>query len=153
MLGQRHSQPTLTSLGQGCVFRCNLPPALLAEWSGSFACHCGNKGVERTPNESQHIKLTLEKKILPSLLLGFKLANFRSRVRRSSNKLYLGTRKSQKRKGEVSSATLAKLTDNSHCFAIHNFFTCHISVQGRCHVLPCLNKFSGVVLSRFTLSR
>ena len=27
-----------------CVFRCNLPPALLAEWSGSFACHCGNKG-------------------------------------------------------------------------------------------------------------
>ena len=28
-----------------CVFRCNLPPALLAEWPGSFTCHCGNTGV------------------------------------------------------------------------------------------------------------
>ena len=28
---------------------CNLPPALLAEWPGSFTCHCGNTGVERTP--------------------------------------------------------------------------------------------------------
>ena len=26
------------------MFRCNLPPALLAEWPGSFTCHCGNKG-------------------------------------------------------------------------------------------------------------
>ena len=25
-----------------CVFRCNLPPALLAEWLWSFMCHCGN---------------------------------------------------------------------------------------------------------------
>ena len=24
-----------------CVFRCNLPPALLAEWPGSFTCCCG----------------------------------------------------------------------------------------------------------------
>ena len=30
-------------------FRCNLPPALLAEWPGSFTCHCGNAGVEWTP--------------------------------------------------------------------------------------------------------
>ena len=34
-----------------CIFRCNLPPALLAEWLGSFTCHCGNAGVERTLNE------------------------------------------------------------------------------------------------------
>ena len=27
-----------------CVFRCNLPPACLAEWSGSFTCHCGTQG-------------------------------------------------------------------------------------------------------------
>ena len=46
-----------------CVFRCNLPPALLAEWLGSFTCHCGNMGVEQTPYKSQHTKLTLEKKI------------------------------------------------------------------------------------------
>ena len=34
--------------------KCNLPPALLAEWPGSFTCHCGNIGVERTSNKSQH---------------------------------------------------------------------------------------------------
>ena len=28
-----------------CVFSCNLPPALLAEWPGSFTCYCGNTGV------------------------------------------------------------------------------------------------------------
>ena len=32
--------------------------------------------MERTPNESQHTKLTLVKKILPLLLPGFKLATF-----------------------------------------------------------------------------
>ena len=31
-----------------CMFSCNLPPALLAEWPGSFTCYCGNTGVERT---------------------------------------------------------------------------------------------------------
>ena len=36
MPGQ-HSQPTPTMLGQGaCVFRCNLPLALLAEWTRVF---------------------------------------------------------------------------------------------------------------------
>ena len=80
--------PLLLRWVQGvCVFRCNLPPALFAEWPGSFTCHCGNMGVERTSNKSQHTKLTLEKKILPPLLPGFELATFRSRVRRSTNKL------------------------------------------------------------------
>ena len=55
---------------------CNLPPALWAEWLGSFTCHCGNTGVEQTPNKSQHTKLTLEKKIFPLLLPGFKLKLF-----------------------------------------------------------------------------
>ena len=64
-----------------CVFRCNPPSALLAEWPGSFTCHCGNTGVERTPSKSQHTKLTLGKKILPLLLPGFELATFRSQVR------------------------------------------------------------------------
>ena len=67
-----------------CVFWCNLPTALLAEWLGSFTCHCGNKGVERTPNESQHTKLTLKKKILPPLLLWFELTTFWSQVRHSN---------------------------------------------------------------------
>ena len=42
---------------------------------------CGNTGVERTPNKSQHTKLTQEKKILPPLLLGFELTTFRLGVR------------------------------------------------------------------------
>ena len=66
-----------------CVFRCNLPPALLADWPGSFTCHWGNTGMERTPNKSQHRKWTLQKKILLLLLPGFELATFRLRVRRS----------------------------------------------------------------------
>ena len=65
------------------MFGCNLPPALLAEQAGSFTCHCGNMGMERTPNKRQHAKLILEKKILPPLLPGLELAAFRSRVRRS----------------------------------------------------------------------
>ena len=32
-----------------CEFSCNLSPALLAEWPGSFTCYCGNTGVERIP--------------------------------------------------------------------------------------------------------
>ena len=31
------------------MFFCNLPPALLAEWPGSFTCYFGNAGVERIP--------------------------------------------------------------------------------------------------------
>ena len=52
--------------------------------NGSFTCHCGNTGLEHTPNKSQQTKLTVKKKIL---LLGFELATFRSRVRCSTNKL------------------------------------------------------------------
>ena len=47
-------------------------------------------GVERTPIKSLHTKLTLEKKILPPLQPGFKLATFRSRVRYSINTGYPG---------------------------------------------------------------
>ena len=47
-----------------CVFSCILPPALSAEWLGSFICFGGNTGVEGYRNKSQHRKLTLEKKIL-----------------------------------------------------------------------------------------
>ena len=65
-----------------CMFRCNLPPALLAEWLGSFTCHCSNTGVGQTPNKSQHTKLTLDKKILPPLLPGFEFATFRLQVQR-----------------------------------------------------------------------
>ena len=67
------------------MFSCNLPSALLAEWPESFACYCGNTGVER--NKSQHRKSSCprEKKILPPLLQGFEPATFQSRVRRSNH--------------------------------------------------------------------
>ena len=34
-----------------CVFSCNLPPALLAEWPGSFMCYCSNTGPGGTDTE------------------------------------------------------------------------------------------------------
>ena len=88
--GQRHSQPNwLCWVKDVCMFRCNLPPALLAEWPESFTCHCSNTGVERTPNKSQHIKLALGKKILPPLLPGFELRTFRSWVQCSNQEAIL----------------------------------------------------------------
>ena len=57
---------------------CNLPPAPLAEWPESFTCHCGNTGW----NGHQ-----TKKKILPSLLPGFKLTTFWSRIWHSTSKL------------------------------------------------------------------
>ena len=41
-----HAKPPTQGV---CVFSCNLPPALLAEWPGSFTCYCSNTGVERIP--------------------------------------------------------------------------------------------------------
>ena len=38
-----------------CVFSCNLPPALLAEWPGSFTCYCGNTWVK--PVSYTHLTL------------------------------------------------------------------------------------------------
>ena len=81
------------------VFSCNLPPALLAEWPGSFTCYLhfwqNDRGLLRATavtrgwngyrNKSQHRKSTLEKKILPPLLQGFEPATFRSWVRRSNH--------------------------------------------------------------------
>ena len=84
MPGQ-HDQPTPTSLGQGCM-RVWLQPATrnFGRMTGVFLrATAVTRGVEGTPNKSQHTKLTLEKKILPPLLPGFKLATFRPRVRRS----------------------------------------------------------------------
>ena len=53
-----------------CVFRCNLPPALLAERPGSFTCHSRNTGMERTPNKCQHTNLILEKILFPAAPAG-----------------------------------------------------------------------------------
>ena len=41
-----HAKPDTQGV---CVFSCNLPPALLAEWARSFTCYYGNTGVERIP--------------------------------------------------------------------------------------------------------
>ena len=69
-----------------CVFSCNLPPALLAEWPGSFTCYCANTGVERITKSEPERKVDAgeENEILPPLLQGLEPATFRSRVRRSN---------------------------------------------------------------------
>ena len=72
-----------------CVFRCSLPPALLAEWLGSFTHHCRNTGVARTPNKSQHTKLTLEKKSLLLLLSGLNSLPFHHESSALTNELSL----------------------------------------------------------------
>ena len=51
------------------MFRCNLPPALLADDRGLLRATAVTRGVERTPNKSQHRNLTLHE-ILPRLLFG-----------------------------------------------------------------------------------
>jgi len=74
-----HAKPH--TLG-ACVFSCNLPPALLAEWPGSFTCYCGNTKVERIPKYKSAQKVTPGEKNTPSLLQGFKSATFQTRVLR-----------------------------------------------------------------------
>ena len=81
------SSPWLPWVKNVCMFRCNLPFALLVEWVGSFTCRCGNTGLEQTLSKSQHRKSTLEKEILQLLLLGLKLATFQSWVLCSTHKL------------------------------------------------------------------
>ena len=70
-----------------CSFRCNLPPALLAEWPVSFTYHCGKVGMEPTLNRGQHRKWALERKSLLPLLPGIKLMTFWSWDWHSTNKL------------------------------------------------------------------
>ena len=79
-----HAKPYMYG---ACVFSCNLPPALLAEWLGSFTCYCGN--TERYRKTSQHREFTLEEnkllKIIPRLLPRLEPATFWSRVRGSTH--------------------------------------------------------------------
>ena len=70
------------------VFSCNLPPALWAEWPGSFTC-CGNTGRNRYQSKSQHSKLTPEKKIHPPHLQGLQSATFQPWVQCSTTELSL----------------------------------------------------------------
>ena len=70
-----------------CMFRCNLPLHFWQNDRGLLRATVVTSGVGRTPNKSQHRKLSLEKKILPPLLPGLELATFWSRVRGSTNEL------------------------------------------------------------------
>ena len=69
----QHNQPTPTALAQKRkrVYACLGVTYNLHFWQsdrGLLLCHCGDTRVDRTPNESQHRRLTLEKKILSPLL-------------------------------------------------------------------------------------
>ena len=67
-----HSKPHMWG---ACVFSCNLPPALLAEWPGS------SMGVEWIPNR----KLTLEENVFLPLLRGFEPTTSEPWIRRSNH--------------------------------------------------------------------
>ena len=71
----------------GCMCWCNLPPVLLAEWLIFLRATAITRVWNGYRNESQHRKLTPEKKILPPLVPGLKPATFRSRVQRSTAEL------------------------------------------------------------------
>ena len=82
---QSHFMQSHRRVGCMRVYNCDLPPALLAEWPGSFTCYCSNTGVERTPkceSAEKDSKLTLEKNSLLPLLPGLAPVTFRSGVRR-----------------------------------------------------------------------
>ena len=64
---------------------------------------------KRHRNKSQHKKLTLEKKILPPLLLGFELATLRSRVQRSNQQAIPAPQGTQYYNG---TSSLQKQTDS-----------------------------------------
>ena len=68
-----------------CVFSCNLPPALLAEWPGSFTCHCGNTGLERIPEWESAQKVDSGEENSPAAPAGLEPDTFRSRVRHSNH--------------------------------------------------------------------
>ena len=42
------------------MFSCNLPPALLVEWPGSFMCLCGSTGVEQINMTSSDLPIWLK---------------------------------------------------------------------------------------------
>ena len=91
--GQRHSQPTPTSMGQGCImYACLGVTCHLHFWQndqGLLRANAVTQGVECTPNKSQHTKLTLKKKILQPFLPGFQLTTFRSWLQRSNQQVIL----------------------------------------------------------------
>ena len=80
--GQRHSRPTLTSLGQECTLVLGVT-CHLHFWQndrGLLRATKVTREVVQTLNKCQHTKFTLEKKILPPFLPRFELATFWSPV-------------------------------------------------------------------------
>ena len=71
------------------VFSCNLPAALFAELSGFVCATAVTQGWNKYWNKSQHRKLTMEKKILPLLLLGLKSLTLWLQVQHFTTKLSL----------------------------------------------------------------
>ena len=59
-----------------CVFSCNLPSALLAEWTGFCVCYCGNMGVEQVLKWVGTERVCGEE-IFPLLLPGIELCTLR----------------------------------------------------------------------------
>ena len=105
--------------------------------AGVFCVPLLNTGVERTPNKSQHTKLTLENIILLPLLPGFELAIFRSRVRCSNQQaVIIQTQLRSKRTYTPTSTTAFETSKKTHRFKSYLAKS----------LLPPINKYSPVIL-------
>ena len=67
-----------------CVFNCDLPPVLLAEWLGSFMHYCSNTGPKWIPNESAQKAATPAETQTPKIYLFLFLEWDKSYLRKST---------------------------------------------------------------------
>ena len=77
MPGQRHSQPTLTSFGLR-LYACSgvtFHPHFWPNDRGLLPATAVTRGLERTPNKSQHTMQTLEKENSPAALAEIRTRN------------------------------------------------------------------------------
>ena len=90
MPGQWHSRSNFTG---SRVYVCLGVTGHLYFWQNDWGLLCATAATEggMDMEKSWHIKLTLEKNILPLLLLGFELATFQSQVQHSYQQAILAT--------------------------------------------------------------
>ena len=114
--------------------------------TGIFYVLLRQHGVERTPNKSQHTKLTLEKKILSPLLPGFELVTFRSRDRHSNQRVVPAVRTGKNPSGQQvihfkPDNKFASSSQDFTCVSVLSLFLCLHSSSSLCVAIACLERF------------
>ena len=111
------------------MFSCNLPPALLTEWPGSFACYCGNRGVEEIPKWVSTKSWPCEENS-PAASAGLELATFRSRVRRSNHWAISAPQTVWVQSKFTSYMTVSHIDWNGHQNGYRNMTVSHLDWNG-----------------------